>query len=134
MHVLVSAAQGTAVLTPAQADGSTSRAFPSKTTPPASALAPQDSIAHGSDGDIHDTAVRVWAEVTTGLASAWTGGSIGQGAGMLIGALAGTLLGPDVGTIAGETLGGVAGELVGVAAASVFGVNLGAKVARDIVA
>jgi len=134
VHVLIAAAQDAGVLTPAQPRGGTSSALSSRTTPPASAAAHLDSIVHGSDGNLHDIALRVWAEVTTGLASAWTAGSIGQGAGMLVGALAGTLLGPGVGTIAGETLGGAAGELAGVAAGAAFGVNLGAKVARDIIA
>jgi hypothetical protein len=129
MQVLIPTAQNAAALTSAQVRGGAANWLSPRTT--AMLL---DSIAQGSDENLHDTAVRVWAEVTTGLASAWTVGSIGQGAGMLIGALAGTLLGPGVGTIAGETLGGAAGELAGVAAGAAFGVDLGAKVAREIIA
>ncbi len=95
-----------------------------------------DGIARPHDfaENLHDLAVRVGAEAITGFASAWTAGSIGQGAGMLIGALAGTLLGPGVGTVAGEGIGGMAGEMFGAVGGAVFGVDLGARVARDIVA
>ena len=129
MQTLIPVAQGATASAPVQArDGAANALSPSTT---AMRL---DSIAHGSDDTLHDAAVRVGAEVTTGLASAWTAGSIGQGVGMLIGALAGTLLGPGVGTIAGETLGGAAGEFAGVVAGAAFGVDLGAKVARDLIA
>jgi hypothetical protein len=130
VQLLVSATQNAAALTFVQQ----ARAGAENLLSPRISMMRLDSIAHASGDNLYDAAVRVGAEVTTGFASAWTAGSIGQGVGMLIGALAGTLMGPGVGTIAGETTGGVAGELVGVAAGAVFGVDLGAKVARDIIA
>lgn len=95
-----------------------------------------DGVVRSSDyvGNLRDFAVRVGAEITTGFASAWAGGSIAQGAGMLLGGLAGTMLGPGIGTVAGEAVGGMMGELVGVVGGAAFGVDLGAMVARDIVA
>jgi hypothetical protein len=130
MQLLVPAAQKATALTfVQQACGGAANSLSPRTS-----MMRLDSIAHDSDDNFHDAAVRVGAEVTTGFASAWTAGSIGQGAGMLIGALAGTLMGPSIGTITGEIIGGAAGELVGVAAGAVFGVDLGAKVARDIIA
>jgi hypothetical protein len=130
VQLLVPAAQNTASLTfVQQARGGAANSLSPRTT-----MMHMNSIAHGSDDNFHEAAVRVGAEVTTGFASAWTAGSIGQGVGMLLGALAGTLVCPSIGTISGESIGGAAGELVGVAAGAVFGVDLGATVARDIIA
>jgi hypothetical protein len=104
-------------------------------TLPLSPLRPDSIVeAHRTGGSLHDAATRVGAEMILGFSSAWSGGYIGQGVGMLVGALAGTLLLPGVGTAAVEALGGAAGELAGIVGGAVFGMNLGAKVANDIIA
>jgi hypothetical protein len=94
-----------------------------------------DSIVrvHRTGENLHDAATRVGAEIILGFSSAWSGGYIGQGVGMLVGTLAGTLL-PGVGAAAVEVLSEAAGELAGIVGGAVYGMNLGAKVANDIIA